>query len=90
MTKPLVFYSSVRIKAPVAKVWATLTTPELMKKLMFRGEAISDWKVGSVLIWRLEGCEKVLQGKIVAIEPRRCLSHTVIDTEALRSGPRKL
>lgn len=82
MTKPLVFHSSVRIKAPVAKVWAALITPELTKKFMFGGEAISDWKVGSTLIWRLEGSKKVLKGKIVAMEPGRRLSYTIIDPEA--------
>ncbi len=82
MKKTLVFQQSIRIKAPPAKVWAALTSPALTKKFMFGGEAISDWKAGSTLTWRLEGRSKTLKGKIVALEPEKRLSYTIIDPEA--------
>ena len=82
MTTPLVFHSSVRIHAPAARVWAALTNPEMTKKFMFDAEAISDWKIGSPLIWKIEGSEKVLKGTIVAIERNRRLSYTIIDPKA--------
>jgi uncharacterized protein YndB with AHSA1/START domain len=82
MKKTLVFQQSIRIKATPAKVWAALTSPALTKKFMFGGEAISDWKAGSTLTWRLEGSSKTLKGKIVALEPEKRLSYTIIDPEA--------
>lgn len=82
MTNPLIFHSSVRIHAPAAKVWAALTNPEMTKKFMFGAEVMSDWKIGSPLIWKMEGSEKVLKGTIVAIEHNRRLSYTIIDPEA--------
>ncbi len=82
MTSSLVFHASIRINAPAARVWAVLTTPALTKRFMFGAEAISDWKVGSPLVWRLEGSEKVLKGKIVGIEPCTRLSYTIIDPGA--------
>jgi uncharacterized protein YndB with AHSA1/START domain len=82
MIKPLVFHGSVRINAPAATVWRVLTTPALTKKFMFGGEAMSDWKTGSPLVWRTEGSEKVLRGSIVAIETGKLLSYTIINPEA--------
>ena len=82
MKKSLVFRQSIRINAPPAKVWAALTSPVLTKKFMFGSEAISDWKAGSTLTSRLEGSSKVLKGKIVALEPEKRLSYTIIDPES--------
>jgi uncharacterized protein YndB with AHSA1/START domain len=77
-----VFRSSILIKATASKVWAVLTYPKMTKKFMFGGEAISDWKTGSPLVWRMEGTEKVLKGTIVAFEPGKKLSYTIIDPDA--------
>jgi uncharacterized protein YndB with AHSA1/START domain len=82
MIKPLVYHASIRIDAPAAKIWHVLTTPALTRKFMFGGEAVSDWKTGSPLTWRMEGSEKVLKGTILAIEPGRLLSYTIIDPDA--------
>jgi uncharacterized protein YndB with AHSA1/START domain len=84
MKKPLVFRRAVRINAPAAKVWAALTTPALTRRYMFGAEAVSDWKVGSPLIWRFEqeGKQKVFKGNIVASEQGKLLSYTIIDPEA--------
>jgi uncharacterized protein YndB with AHSA1/START domain len=49
---------------------------------MLGAEAISDWKVGSPLIWHLAGTEKMLKGTIIAIEPGKRLSYTIIDPDA--------
>jgi uncharacterized protein YndB with AHSA1/START domain len=82
MADQLVFRSSIRINATATKVWAILTNPKMTKKFMFGGEAISDWKVGSPLVWKLEGTEKVLKGNIVSFEPGKKLSYTIIDPNA--------
>jgi uncharacterized protein YndB with AHSA1/START domain len=82
MADQLVFRSSIRINATAAKVWAILTDPKMTRKFMFGGEAISDWNVGGPLVWRIEGTEKVLKGTIVAFEPGKKLSYTIIDPDA--------
>lgn len=74
--------NSVSIKASPAKVWNTLVNPEETKKYMFGCETVSDWKVGSELLWKgeYEGQEMVfVKGTIVAIEPEKLLIYTTID-----------
>ncbi len=49
---------------------------------MFGCETVSDWKVGSELLWQaeFEGKPKVfVKGHIVAIEPQVYLAYTVFD-----------
>ena len=49
---------------------------------MFGCETVSDWKVGSPLLWRghYEGQEMVfVKGTVVSIEPGRHLAYTTID-----------
>jgi uncharacterized protein YndB with AHSA1/START domain len=74
--------NSITINAPAADVWDTLINPAKTKIYMFGCETISDWKVGSDLLWRgnYEGKEMVfVKGKIKTIEPNKLLVYTVID-----------
>ncbi|MDJ1468070.1 SRPBCC domain-containing protein [Cytophagaceae bacterium DM2B3-1] len=78
----LIVENSICIDAPVAKVWNLLTNPEQTKKYMHGCEAISDWKVGSSLIWKgvFNGQELVaVTGHIVEIKPENVLSYTTFD-----------
>lgn len=82
MSKPLVITNSIVINASVAKVWDALINPEQTKKYMFGCEAISDWKVGSELLWRgnYEGKEMVfVKGSIIKFVPEKLLVYTTID-----------
>ena len=45
---------SIHINATTDKVWEALTTPEIIKKYFFGTDAVSDWKVGSSLIFKGE------------------------------------
>jgi uncharacterized protein YndB with AHSA1/START domain len=45
---------SVVINAGAAKVWEVLTTPELIKEYLFGTETITDWKVGSPIVFQGE------------------------------------
>jgi organic hydroperoxide reductase OsmC/OhrA/uncharacterized protein YndB with AHSA1/START domain len=79
---PLIIKNSITIHAPIAKVWDALVNPEQTKKYMFGCETVSDWKVGSPLLWKgsHEGREMVfVKGNIVSIEPEKFLAYTVID-----------
>lgn len=73
--------SSITISAPVSVVWDALVNPEKTKVYMFGCETVSDWNVGSDLLWRgqHEGREMVfVKGKILVIEPEKLLKYTVI------------
>jgi len=74
--------NSITINAPAAKVWDALVNPEETKKYMFGCEALSDWRIGSPLLWKglYEGKEMIfVKGNIVDIKPERYLAYTVID-----------
>ena len=74
--------NSITINAPASKVWDALVNPEQTKKYMFGSEALSDWKIGSPLLWKgqYEGREMVfVKGHVVDIKPERFLEYTVID-----------
>ncbi|MEO6358731.1 MAG: SRPBCC domain-containing protein [Ferruginibacter sp.] len=81
----LVVKNSVLIHAPVATVWDALVNPAQTKKYMFGCETVSDWKVGSPLLWSAlyEGKETVfVKGIIIDIVPQKLLKYTVIDPNA--------
>jgi len=78
----MIVKSVITINAPVAKVWDALVNPEQTKKYMFGCETVSDWKVGSPLLWQMEYEGKPfipVKGNIVKIEPGKLLVYTVID-----------
>ena len=77
--------NSILINASPDKVWEALVNPELTKKYMFGCETVSDWKVGSELLWRgnYEGKEMVFVKEFVLeIGPNKKIEYTVIDPNA--------
>ena len=82
MSQELIVKNDITINAPSAKVWNVLTNPEETKKYMYGCETVSDWKVGSPLLWQAfyEGKDTVfVKGNIVNIEPGKLLTYTTID-----------
>ena len=78
----LIVKNEIVINAPASKVWDALTNPEQTKKYMFGCQTVSDWKIGSSLLWKgsYEGKEMVfVKGDIVDIQPEKFLAYTVID-----------
>jgi uncharacterized protein YndB with AHSA1/START domain len=78
----LIVKNTIIINAPASKVWDALTNPEQTKKYMFGCEAVSDWKVGSPLLWKAnyEGKDMVfVKGEIAKITPGKLLAYTTID-----------
>jgi uncharacterized protein YndB with AHSA1/START domain len=81
-TKQLIVTNSIKINASPLLVWDALTNPEQTKKYMFGCETVSDWKIGSPLLWKgsYEGKEMVfVKGIIVDIKPGKFLAYTTID-----------
>jgi uncharacterized protein YndB with AHSA1/START domain len=80
--KELKLTKSITLNADVSTVWKALTKPEMTKKYMFGTEVISDWKVGSPILWKgtSKGEEKiVMKGSIEKIEAGKLLQFTAID-----------
>jgi uncharacterized protein YndB with AHSA1/START domain len=78
MEKELVLIKSVSINASKSKVWDALTNPEQIKKYFFGTEAVSDWKVGSTLIFRgvWDGKAYEDKGFILELEKEKKLKYS--------------
>ncbi len=78
MTGSFTATASITINASTAKVWKALTTPELMKQYFFGVDVITDWKVGSPILYRgqWEGKPFEDKGKVLKFEPERLLVTT--------------
>jgi uncharacterized protein YndB with AHSA1/START domain len=74
----LVATVSADIQAPVEKVWDALTNPALIKKYLFGTETVTDWKVGSPVIFQgsWEGKEYRDKGTVLANEKNKLLKYT--------------
>ena len=78
MNHQLEVEKSVFIGTGPTKVWQAITDPESIKKFFFGTEAISDWVVGSSLVFRNEGDGKVFEdkGTILRSDPGACLEYS--------------
>ena len=70
--------ATVTIQASSAKVWEALTNPEILKQFYFGADIISDWKVGSPIIYKgqWQGKSYEDKGTILAFEPGKLLVTT--------------
>lgn len=65
------------INTPIAKVWDALINPESIKQYLFGTNAISDWKVGSTILFKgvWEGKPYEDKGIILKIEPEKIFQY---------------
>ena len=70
--------ASININVPATKVWEALTTPSIIKQYFFGTDAVSDWKVGSPLIFKGEWQGKTYQDKGTILEsvPNKIFKYT--------------
>ena len=54
MRNDLIVSKSIDINANLSKVWIGLTRPEIIKEYLFGTETVTDWKVGSEIIFQGE------------------------------------
>lgn len=54
MNKELTVTTSIEINADKAKVWDALTNPEKIKIYLFGTETLTDWKMGSAIVFQGE------------------------------------
>src|SRR5574338_546827 len=76
----LIVKKQIKINSSASKVWEALINPELTKQYMFGCEIVSDWKVGSPVIWKGAADGKVyVKGTLLAIVTEKFLQFTVFD-----------
>lgn len=77
MTNKLFLKKSIEINAEKAKVWDALVNPEKIKLYLFGTETISDWKVGSPIIFQgvWEGSAYKDKGTILEFIPEQKLKY---------------
>lgn len=66
------------VDAPAQRVWRALTDPDLVAEYMFGAQVVTDWQVGSPIVWRgeYEGKQFEDHGTVLAVEPGRLLEVT--------------
>jgi hypothetical protein len=71
--------STLKLNAPINKIWNVLTKPELVKQWQYGSELITDWKVGSEIRFRTEWEGKVFEqwGKILEIIPQKLIRYNL-------------
>ena len=70
--------ASISIDTYPLKVWEALTTPSTIKKYFFGTDVISEWKVGSPIVFKGEWQGKKYEdkGTIVSIIPNKLFKYT--------------
>ena len=77
MKHDLTISRSIDIAAAPAKVWDALTNPAIIKEYLFGTETITDWKIGSPIIFQgeYEGQQYRDKGFVVENMPDKYLSY---------------
>lgn len=82
MSSELNIVNKIKINTPAATIWDALTNPEITPAYMFGCETVSDWEIGSELLWKgqYQGMDMIfVKGKIIELIPNQVLVYTVFD-----------
>jgi uncharacterized protein YndB with AHSA1/START domain len=82
MSTELNIVNTINIKTPAANLWDALTNPEITPAYMFGCETVSEWEIGSELLWKgqYQGMDMIfVKGKILQLIPNQLLVYTVFD-----------
>ena len=82
MRKDLIASASISIKAPLSIVWKAITDPGMIEKYFFGTEVITDWKVGSDIVFQgcYEGNKYKDHGKIMVNDHENTLQYTYLSS----------
>ena len=77
-TEDIIARVSTSVNAPASKVWDALTNPSIIKQYMFGTEVVSDFKVGSKIVWKgeWEGKKYEDKGEIREFQPNELLQYS--------------
>ncbi len=78
MPENLVAKSTISINVSLPMVWDALINPSIIKQYMFGTEVVSEWKVGSPIVWKgiWQGKSYEDKGVIIQIVPEYILKYT--------------
>lgn len=78
MPESLLAKAEVTIKGSVSQVWDALVNPDKIKRYMFGAEVVSDWRVGSPIVWKGEWKGKAFEdkGRILEIQQGKRLRYS--------------
>jgi uncharacterized protein YndB with AHSA1/START domain len=78
MDKKLIAKATVTIAMPTKKVWDALVNPAAIKQYFFSTTVVSDWRVGSPIVWKGEWQGKSYEdkGSILQYEPGRTIQYS--------------
>ena len=68
MRNDLIVSKSIEIHADLSKVWVGLTKPEIIKDYLYGTETITDWKIGSEIVFQGEYQGHKYKDKGIVIE----------------------
>jgi uncharacterized protein YndB with AHSA1/START domain len=77
MATGLILTVTIEINASIKKVWDALVNPEIIKQYLFGTETVTDWKVGSPIIFQgvLKGVAYKDKGTILELIPEKKLKY---------------
>jgi uncharacterized protein YndB with AHSA1/START domain len=78
MTQELLLNKSIDVNAPVSMVWDALTKPAIIKEWLYGTNTISEWKIGSPILFMgtFNGKEYKDKGIILQLEKEKILQYT--------------
>lgn len=78
MNQDLHVSKTILVNISDTKVWKALTSPEIIKDYLYGTETITDWKVGSPIVFQgeYEGHKYRDHGVILKNEPLKCISYS--------------
>ena len=71
--------SRVRIKAPVQRVWETITRPELVKLWLYGSDLVTSWEIGAEIRFRTEWDGKLFEqwGRVLEFNPYTLVKYSL-------------
>ena len=83
MEKSMIIKKSVKFSSNKQQIWDLLTNPKKTKQYMFGCEVLSDWTIGSQIIWKgkTENGQEIIhvKGRITEIKNGEKVSFTMLD-----------
>ena len=71
--------STIKINAPIQKVWDTITKPAFVKLWQYGSDLVTNWEIGSDIKFRTEWEGKVFEqwGKVLEIRPTELVKYSL-------------